>query len=378
MIMRNLVLRIVATMLTVAVLALATLVLQFPAERAVARPAAAVGAAETAQTLAALKSTKRARPVIAVLGGNDGSETTDFLVPYAVLKRSGVADVYAVGIRPGPVKLMPVLTILPDMTAGEFVAQFPDGADYVIVPAMHRGDDPAVLSWLKAQAAHGAKIVGICEGAMILARAGLLHDRRATTHWAHIEDLKQADTITYVPDRRYVADRNVATTTGVSASLPISIAIVAAIAGNDRATALAQELGVGDWSQAHVSDRFELTRIDIWNYAYNILGVWRHETAGLKIADGVDGLSLAFTADGLAATHRVNVMALNDADTVATSEGLRIVIDGKPNTPVDFELAASGVMPAHALDETLARVQARYGAASVQVARLELEYPPLN
>jgi len=44
--------------------------------------------------------------------------------------------VFALGVGPGPVTLMPALTILPDATIAEFDQRFPEGADYVIVPAM--------------------------------------------------------------------------------------------------------------------------------------------------------------------------------------------------------------------------------------------------
>jgi hypothetical protein len=95
-------------------------------------PAATITAQEAAETLAALKPPKRERPLVAVLGLNQGSETTDYLVPFGVLKRSGVADVFALGIRPGSVTLMRALTILPDATATEFDQRFPEGADHVI------------------------------------------------------------------------------------------------------------------------------------------------------------------------------------------------------------------------------------------------------
>ena len=100
-----------------------------------------ITAQEEADTLAALKPPKRQRPVVAVLGLNEGSETTDYLVPFGVLRRSGARRCVRASIRPGPVTLMPSLTIVPDMTAAEFDQRFPEGADYVIVPAMHVADD---------------------------------------------------------------------------------------------------------------------------------------------------------------------------------------------------------------------------------------------
>ena len=48
----------------------------------------------------------------------------------------------AVATEPGPVELYPALTVEPDATVAAFDARYPDGADYVIVPAMSRDDDP--------------------------------------------------------------------------------------------------------------------------------------------------------------------------------------------------------------------------------------------
>ncbi|HYV48907.1 MAG TPA: hypothetical protein VFA20_28805, partial [Myxococcaceae bacterium] len=94
------------------------------------------GDAEQAATLKALRPPKHpARPVVAVVGANEGSETTDYLIPYAVLQQSGVAEVVALGTRPGPITFWPALTVEPQATTAEFDARHPDGADYVFVPA---------------------------------------------------------------------------------------------------------------------------------------------------------------------------------------------------------------------------------------------------
>ena len=104
-----------------------------------------------------------------MIGANDGTETTDYLIPYGVLKRSGVADVIGLSMAPGPMTLMPSLTILPEGTASAFDRLHPDGADYVIVPAMFTRDESVIVDWIRSQAAKGATIVGVCEGARILA-----------------------------------------------------------------------------------------------------------------------------------------------------------------------------------------------------------------
>lgn len=69
--------------------------------------ASAISQDETVATLAALQPPKRKRPLIAIVGINDMSETTDYLMPYGILARADVADVQTLATRPGPVTLYP-------------------------------------------------------------------------------------------------------------------------------------------------------------------------------------------------------------------------------------------------------------------------------
>ena len=97
--------------------------------------------------LTALRPPKRARPLVAIIGINDATDTTDYLMPTGILRRADIADVVMLATQPGPVRLYPALTVEPDATIADFDARHPEGADYVIVPAMSRDDDPAVLAW---------------------------------------------------------------------------------------------------------------------------------------------------------------------------------------------------------------------------------------
>jgi putative intracellular protease/amidase len=124
--------------------------------------------------LTALKPPKRARPVVAIIGVNEGTETTDYLMPHGILSRADVAEVLAVATKPGKVQLYPALQVEPQLTTDAFDQRFPEGADYVIVPAMHRDDDPLALQWIRKQAASGAIVIGVCVGARVVAEAGLL------------------------------------------------------------------------------------------------------------------------------------------------------------------------------------------------------------
>ena len=185
---------------------------------------------------------------------------TDFLLPHAVLQRAGVADVQPVAPRRGRVLLYPALQVEVAQDLASFDQVYPSGADYVVVPAMRDDNNPAITAWLKQQADQGARIIGVCVGALVVGRAGLLDGRRCTTHWYYRSTLlKRHPSAVYVPHQRYVIDGSVATTTGITASVPTMLALVEAIGGRDKAQALAAELGVDSWSPAHDSSLFGLT-----------------------------------------------------------------------------------------------------------------------
>lgn len=107
--------------------------------------------------IAAWKPPKRERPMIAIIGANKWTEATDYLMPYGILRRANVADVVALGTEPGSVMLYPALKVEPQATVADFDARNPEAADYVIVPAMSRDDDPAVLQWIMSQTARAPR-----------------------------------------------------------------------------------------------------------------------------------------------------------------------------------------------------------------------------
>jgi putative intracellular protease/amidase len=363
-----------AGVLALLVLAAVGLVIYFPSERGSSPAIAPITEEERALTLAAMKPPKRARPVVAVVGANEGTETTDYLVPYGVLKRSGAADVLALGTAPGVMRLMPALAVVPDATLGEFDRRFPDGADYVIVPALHEPRNSVLIAWIKGQAARGATIVGICDGVLVLSQAGLLKERNATGHWLTIQGTQAANpTMRWIRDRRYVADRGLVTTTGVSASLPVSLALVETIAGRERAAAVAQELGVQSWEAQHNSAAFHLTRGDVLTMGRNLIAAqWKRDAIGIQVSDGVDLVALSFTADAYARTYRSRVVTLAAAPgTVKSDQGLAFVADAPRQT--DLVVQASSERPAHALESALAGIAKRYDQQTANFVRLQLE-----
>ena len=348
-------------------------------DRVEAPPAAGAPSAEAyRRTIAAMRPPKRARPVVAVLGDNRGTEAIDFLVPYGVLRASGLAEVHAVGLRPGALRLRPALTIRAQLTTAELDALYPGGVDYLIVPAMFDHETPEVIAWVRSQAARGATIVAICSGAEILSHAGLLSGREATSHWASIAMMQEADpTMRWVPHRRFVADRGIVTTTGVSAAIPASLALVEAIGGREQARRLAAELGVADWGLAHDSNASRLGS-GFWTGIANRAAFWNRETLGVPVSDGVDDIALALTADTWARTYRSDALTVAPSPVVRTRYGLELVVDRPNGEPAVDRLLApvSPVRPAEALDRTIRQIRADYGAETARLAGVQLEYQP--
>jgi len=339
-----------------------------------------IAKAEADAMVAALRPPKRQRPLIAIIGANRGTEITDYLMPYGILRRADVADVVALGTEPGPLTLYPaLLKVEPQATVAEFDARHPEGADHVIVPAMSRDDDPAVVQWIKSQAARGAIVIGVCVGAKIVGEAGLLDGKRGTTHWYFLQKLRDKHpALTYVADRRLVVDAGVATTTGISASMPMALILIEAIAGREKAEAIGRDLGLANWDARHDSAAFKLNRPFALTALRNTLAFWNREQLGIELAPGVDEVALALVADAWSRTYRSRVVTFaGAAGAQETRNGIRILPDQvAPSWPVERRIAAIGYrQPARALDEILDAIATRYGARTAALVATQLEYP---
>lgn len=325
----------------------------------------------------------RQRPVVAVVGENAGTELTDFAIPYGVLSRSGVVEVITVATQPGVLRMRPALRIQPEATAAEFDARFPDGADYVIVPAVIKFRDPTLLAWIKSQGAKGGTIVSICDGAAVVAGTGLMDGHRATAHWASAKNRRRLfPNVNWVADIRYVSDGNIVSTAGISAALPASIALVEAIAGHEKASALAQELGVNDWGTAHKTAPFR-PRLGVNIKAYlavTYTNRWFHrmDMMGLPISDGVDEIALAFMADAYSRTGRSMLHAVsNSTEPVRTRSGLVVLPDPASGphhmnreAPV-IDSTPSGLW----LEKSINGITRLYGTNTAYGVALNFEYP---
>jgi transcriptional regulator GlxA family with amidase domain len=121
-----------------------------------------------------------------------------------------------------------------------------DQADLVVVPACSVGPAPAeVRAALRRAADRGAYVMSVCSGAFLLADAGLLDGRRATTHWKYADDLaRRYPKVQVDPDVLYVADDNIATSAGSAAGIDLCLHLVRREHGSAVATALARRMVV--------------------------------------------------------------------------------------------------------------------------------------
>lgn len=321
---------------------------------------------------------QRQRPVIAVLADNRMTELSDFVIPYGVLKQAKIAEVKAVAPQQGWIQFFPALQAYAELSLADFEREYQAGADYVIVPALHYDADPLILNWLRKQAAQGATIVAICDGAWVVANAGLLQGKRATSFWYAQPKLQRRFPDTHwQANRRYLADQNIVTTSGVSAALPAAIALVAAIAGTELATQLASSYAETDWSSWHRSDQFEFRWQDYWQIAKNYLSFWRHQQRLLKLSPGMDEVALALQADAYSRTYRDKVISYHATlSRVSSRNGLAFLVEQNSQRPNQKQLPELHHLPAIAvLQQTMHDIQIEQGEANCRLVQLLLEYP---
>jgi transcriptional regulator GlxA family with amidase domain len=174
----------------------------------------------------------------------DGVEVLDFAGPYEVFSRTrlvpGVESrrsdesapfrVFTVAARTDAVMATGGLRVLPDFD----VASAPHIELLVIPggfgtrPMLH---DQAMLDWIRRAAAAATKVASVCTGALVLAKAGLLSGRRATTHWGALATLADLDPTIRVDAEARVVDDVIVTSAGVSAGIDMAFAVVEALHG---------------------------------------------------------------------------------------------------------------------------------------------------
>jgi transcriptional regulator GlxA family with amidase domain len=176
----------------------------------------------------------------------DDVEVLDFAGPFEVFSRTrtepGLASrrsdeeapftVFTVAKSYDPVTASGGLTIMPRCT---FIDAPP--IDLLVVPGGFGTrpllNDDETLGWIRKVAGSARLTTSVCTGSLLLARAGLLDGRRATTHWSALDRLEELDGgVTVEREARYVDD-GVITSAGVAAGIDMAFHVVERVCGKE-------------------------------------------------------------------------------------------------------------------------------------------------
>ena len=174
----------------------------------------------------------------------DGVEVLDFAGPFEVFSRtrlrpgtesrrsedSAPFEVFTIAATREPVRATGGLRVLPhhDFASAPRV-------DLLVIPGGFGTrpllEDTATLDWIRRTAASARTVTSVCTGSLLLARAGLLAGRRATTHWGALDLLAGIDpTVTVDREARVVTD-GIVSSAGVAAGIDMAFAVVEQICG---------------------------------------------------------------------------------------------------------------------------------------------------
>ncbi|MFH8656098.1 DJ-1/PfpI family protein [Streptomyces afghaniensis] len=157
----------------------------------------------------------------------------DAVGPYETLGRLPDAETVFVAEEPGPVRNdSGNLALVADRT----LADVPH-PDIIVIPGgpgpLPLAADGPLLTWLRAADETSTWTTSVCTGSLLLAAAGLLRGRRATSHWLALEELKRHGA--EPTGERVVTDGKYVTAAGVSAGIDMGLALLGRIAGDTHA-----------------------------------------------------------------------------------------------------------------------------------------------
>ncbi len=163
----------------------------------------------------------------------------DFTGPFEVFSRIPNATVHTIGVEKKPLRDARGLILVPERVLAEAppldVLHLPGGPGQEALM-----EDEAILTFIRDQAAHARWVFSVCTGALLLGAAGLLKDKRATTHWASFHLLPYFGAVPV--NERVVRDGIFVTTAGVTAGIDGALRVAALLCGESRAQAIQLDL----------------------------------------------------------------------------------------------------------------------------------------
>lgn len=235
------------------------------------------------------------RPTVAIALGPDGANVADALAPYEVFADTGKFNVVTVAPTSDPVTLTGGLEVVPDLTFAQLADRLPDPPSVIVVPQIH-GSTTELIRWLRLQQHRGAPLVlSVCVGAQVLADAGLLDGRPATSHWLKLIGLRRSDPdVRWTDGVRFVADGDILTTAGVLSGIDGALHVLERLIGPELAERTAARLrwnGYRPGGPVTISPQRPAAGdlVALLSAAYR----WSRPTTGVLLTDGVGEIELA-------------------------------------------------------------------------------------
>jgi putative intracellular protease/amidase len=242
------------------------------------------------------------KPTAVVLLASERANAADVLAPYEVLAATGAFNLYTVAPKRQPVPLTGGLDLVPDLSLGQLDQRLPAGPEVIVVPQLSEvpaGLPPsvaAIVQWLRRQRAQGDPLlVGVCVGAEVLAEAGLLDGRPATSHWLGLIGLRRNyPQVGWQEGVRYVDDGDLITTAGVLSGVDGALRVVERMVGP---AAAAQAARAVHWPAYSPGGPAPIRRsrpappdaVGLLSASYR----WDRPTMGVLLTDGVRETELA-------------------------------------------------------------------------------------
>lgn len=180
-------------------------------------------------------------------------EVLDFAGPYEVFTTASRVfaraqpqaeapfTTFTIAAEGGAVRARAGLSVLPEY---DFAGHPP--IDLLLVPGgvvTAELEKSAVIAWIANKAARAKITAAVCTGAFLLARAGLLDDKAATTHWEDIADLRRDyPRLAVLEGKRWVDEGSIVTSGGISAGIDMSLHLVERLAGRELAERTAHQM----------------------------------------------------------------------------------------------------------------------------------------
>lgn len=295
---------------------------------------------------------------VAVVLGASGTVGSDVLAPFEVFASSPTFSVSAVAATPAAQPTQGGPAIVPTYTFDDTASGRAPRPDVVVVPAVAAADGLAeapLRAWVTEQARAGARILSVCNGAEVLAAAGLLDGRTATAHWSRLgRYAKQYPSVHWVAGKRFVQDGSITSTAGVTSGIPGALRVMADLAGGDEATRVGQLVGYPHWSltQSASIPRQSFARADL-PLGLNALIPWGRPTLGIALADGIGEIDVASSFEVYDVSYAARPIPLSAAGTVTTRHGLVLHTNTVTDDPAPTTLAVPGPAGTANLDPAL-------------------------